>query len=106
MLTSEVEAKKEQLQRILKEHINDQGSQGAILSYSGSFLHTYINSLPGSKAFSRNRIHSVLRNINALLIKRRYKKMQLSRGEYRIKGPDFVWSINGYYKVSAIIPYL
>src|ERR1700735_5178017 len=106
MLSSEVEAKKEQLRRILKVHTINQGPQRTTRSYSGSFLHAYINSLPGSKAFSRNRIQSVLRDINAPLIRRRYKEMQLAKGEYRIKGPDFVWSINGYYKVSAIIPHL
>jgi hypothetical protein len=65
-----------------------------------------MNSLLGGKAFSRNRIQSVLRDINAPLIRRQYEEIQLARGEYRIKGPDFVWLINGYYKVSAIMPYL
>jgi hypothetical protein len=106
ILSSEVEAKKKLLRRILKEHIINQGPQGTTRSYGRSFLHAYMNSLPGDKAFSRNRIQSVLRDINASLIRHRYEEMQLSRGEYRIKGPDFVWLINGYYKVSAIMPYL
>jgi hypothetical protein len=90
MLTSEVEAEKEQLRRILKEYTIDQGPQGTTRSYSGSFLHAYMNSLPGGKTFSRNRIQSVLRDINAPSIRRRYEEIQSSRGEYRIKGPDFI----------------
>jgi len=75
ILTLEVEAEKEQLRRILKEHTINQGPQGTTRSYSRSFLYAYMNSLLGSKTFSRNRIQLVLRDINALLIRRRYEEI-------------------------------
>jgi hypothetical protein len=28
--------------------------------------------------------------------------MKVARGEYNIYGPNFVWSINGYCKVSVV----
>jgi len=101
MLNSQVELEKEQLRHILKQHTVDKGPQGNTRSYGCRLLYTYLNSLGDGKKFSRNRIASVMQELDPESIQRRWEEMKAARGEYNIHGPNFVWSIDGYCKVSA-----
>jgi hypothetical protein len=101
MLNSQVELEKEQLRYILKQHTVDKGPQGNTRSYGCRLLYTYLNSLGDGKKFSRNRIASVMQELDPESIQRRSEEMKAARGEYNIHGPNFVWSIDGYCKVSA-----
>ena len=64
MLNSQVELEKEQLRYILKQYIVDKGPQGNTRSYGCRLLYTYLNSLGNSKKFSRNRIASVIQELD------------------------------------------
>jgi len=64
MLNSQVELEKEQLRYILKQYTVDKGPQGNTRSYGCRLLYTYLNSLGNGQKFSRNRIASVIQEID------------------------------------------
>ena len=48
----------------------------------------------------RDRLFSVFRTLVPDAIERRVRNMQRHRGEYIVPGPNFVWSLDGYMKLS------
>jgi hypothetical protein len=102
MLNSQVELEKKQLRYILKQYTVDKGLQGNTRSYRYRLLYTYLNSLGSGQKFSRNRIASVMQKLDPESIQRRSEEIKAARGEYNIYRPNFVWSINSYYKVSTV----
>ena len=64
MLSSQVKLEKEQLRYILKQYTVDKGPQGNTRSYSCRLLYTYLNSRGNGQKFSRNRIASIIYEID------------------------------------------
>ena len=64
LINSQVKLEKKQLRYILKQYTVDKGPQGNTRSYEYRLLYTYLNSLGNGKKFSRNRIASVIQELD------------------------------------------
>jgi Clr5 domain len=90
----EQEASKE---KALSELI-DELQKGVVEGYGRGLLYAHFQEL--GVQVSRDRLFGIYRALVPEAIDRRTRDMQRHRGEYIVPGPNFIWSIDAYLKLS------
>lgn len=91
------EERKASKEDILSELI-DELQKGVITGYGRGLLYAHFQGL--GVQVSRDRLFAVYRTLVPDAVDRRTRNMQRHRGEYIVPGPNFVWSLDGYLKLS------
>ena len=76
----------------------DELQKGVIAGYGRGLLYAHFQEL--GVQVSRDRLFAIYRTLVPDAVDRRTRNMQRHRGEYIVPGPNFVWSIDAYLKLS------
>jgi arginine repressor len=85
----------QQIQGVLQQEIQD----GKIEGYGRGLLYTYLRQQ--GHVFPRNRVFSIYRDERPDALRRRTLDLQRQRQAYRSPGPNHVWHMDGYMKLSG-----
>ncbi|KAF3392417.1 hypothetical protein F1880_008931 [Penicillium rolfsii] len=84
-----------QMREVLQQEIQD----GKIEGYGRGLLHTYLRQK--GHVFPRNRVFSIYRDERPDALRRRTLDLQRQRQQYHSPGPNHVWHMDGYMKLSG-----
>jgi hypothetical protein len=81
------------VQALIKEGLQS----GAIDGYGKQYLYIHFRQM--GMNIARDRMFQVYRTMNPAGIERREKDLQRTRGEYIVRGPNYIWSVDGHEKL-------
>jgi hypothetical protein len=87
----------EQAERVVQDLVQEGIQSGAIDGYGKQYLYLHFRQLGMNVA--RDRMFQVYRTLNPTGIERRNQDRQRRKGEYLVRGPNFIWSIDGHEKL-------
>lgn len=87
----------EQAERVVQDLVQQGIQSGAIDGYGKQYLYLHFRQLGMNVA--RDRMFQVYRTLNPTGIERRNQDRQRRKGEYLVRGPNFIWSVDGHEKL-------
>jgi hypothetical protein len=89
----------DEINTVVQQLIHEGLETGAIDGYGRQYLQLHFRQM--GMNIARDRLYDAYRLVNPSGVERRAKDLQRKRGEYIVRGPNFIWSVDGHQKLQS-----